>query len=94
MIVSAIGREKTDKYFHWRTRYAVDYDKVPEDKQEAFASGIEELRERLGVPAEAVTAKQYIEPNPGFHESRTVLLTAEENARLDAVFPVVAHPLL
>jgi hypothetical protein len=91
---AAIGDANVDKYFHWRTKYAVDYDLIPETQQEAFAAGVEELRVRLGVPAEAVTAKQFIEPNAGFHESRTVLLTPDQNKALDVVLPVRANPML
>lgn len=91
---TAIGDELVDQHFHWRTKYSVDYDLIPEAQQEAFAVGVEELRVRLGVPAEAVTAKQFIEPNAGFHESRTVLLTPEQNNALDALLPVRANPLM
>lgn len=90
----AIGDDLVDAHFHWRTKYSVDYDLIPEAQQEAFAAGVEELRVRLGVPAEAVTAKQFIEPNAGFHESRTVLLTPDQNKDLDAVLPVRANPLM
>jgi hypothetical protein len=92
--VRRFGDELVDKHFHWRTKYSVDYDLIPETQQEAFAAGVEELRVRLGVPAEAVTAKQFIEPNAGFHESRTVLLTPEQNNALDALLPVRANPLM
>jgi hypothetical protein len=90
----AIGDDLVEKYFEWRTEYKVDYSKIPEAKQEPFANGVEELRARLGVPAEAVTAKQYLAPRAGFHQSRTVLLTAEQNKALDNEMPVTAYPML
>lgn len=89
-----LGDDLVDKYFHWKTVYKVDYDKIPEDKQEAFAAGVEALRASLGVPAEAVTASQFVEPNVGFHDSRTVLLTAEQNKALDNEMPITAYPML
>lgn len=93
-LAGAIGRANVEKYFHWRTKYGIDYDKIPEDKQEAFAQGVEELRAKLGVPSEAITAKQYLEPNAGFHAARTTLLSVEQNKALDALIPVVAYPLI
>ena len=89
-----LGDEIVDKYFHWKTTYKVDYDKIQEDKQEAFAAGVEELRVKLGVSSEAVTATQFVEPNAGFHDSRTVLLTAEQNKALDQEMPITAYPML
>jgi hypothetical protein len=91
---AAIGNELVDKYFRWRTAYKVDYDKIPEDKQEAFAAGVEALRVKLGVPADACVAKQYVAPNAGFHESRTIILSPEQNKALDALLPVTAYPML
>jgi hypothetical protein len=91
---AAIGDEVVDKWFHWRTKYGIDYDKIAEDKQEAFAAGVEELRVKLGIAADAITAKQFVEPNAGFHESRTITLTPEQNKALDALLPVTAYPML
>jgi hypothetical protein len=91
---AAIGKELVEKYFRWRTKYGIDYDKIPEDKQEAFAERVEALRVELGIPSEAVTAKQFIAPNAGFHESRTIILTPEQNKALDALIPVTAYPML
>lgn len=93
-LIAAIGKDKVEKYFHWRTKYAVDYDQIPEALQEKFAEAIEKARVELGVPAEAVSAKQFLEPNAGFHAARTTLLTEDENERLDTVMPVVAFPKL
>lgn len=93
-LIRAIGQEKVDAHFHWRTKYTLDFDLVPEDKQEAFAAAIEEARVSLGLADKAVVAKQFIEPNAGFHEARTTLLTADENRKLDAILPVRSNPVL
>lgn len=93
-LIAVLGKETVDANFHWRTKYTVDFDNVPEDKQEAFAKAIEEARTALGLGDKAVVAKQFIEPNAGFHESRTTLLTKEQNQSLDAILPVRSNPLL
>jgi hypothetical protein len=52
------------------------------------------LRANHQLPAGAISAKQFLVPNEEFHSSRTILLTPEENKRLDAVMPVRSNPLL
>ena len=93
-LIEALGKELVDAHFHWRTKYTMDFDLVPEDKQEAFAKAIEEARVTLGLAAEVVVAKQFIEPNAGFHDARTKLLTVEQNKKLDALLPVRSNPVL
>jgi hypothetical protein len=93
-LIAALGKETVDANFHWRTKYTVDFDNVPEDKQEAFAKAIEEARTTLELAATAVVSKQFIEPNAGFHEARTTLLTKEQNQKLDALLPVRSNPVL
>lgn len=93
-LVEAVGKEIADAYFNWKTVYKIDYDAVPEDKQERLAEGIEKLRVELALSDKAISAKQFIAPKPGFHEARTRLLTEEANQKLDAILPVRSNPLL
>lgn len=90
---AAIGKELTDRYFRHATVLKLDLNECPEDKQEEFATAVIELANALGVSG-CITAKQCIQPKPGFHEARTSLLTPEQNAALDKLMPVVAFPML
>lgn len=92
-LIAAIGQERTSQFFRQATVLSIDLEKVPEDKQEAFANGVLALAEQLGATG-AVTAKQCIQPNPGFHESRTHRLSPAENLAIDAILPVSAYPML
>jgi hypothetical protein len=92
-IIHVIGAEMTAKYFRQATVLKLDLEKCPEDKQEAFATGVLELAKTLGV-TDAVSATQCIQPVAGFHESRTSILTAEQNIAVDMVLPVTAYPQL
>jgi hypothetical protein len=92
-IVAAIGQELTTKYFRQATVLKLDLDKMPEDKQESFATAVIELAQKMGV-TDGVSASQCIQPCPGFHEARTSILSVEQNAKLDAVLPITAYPQL
>jgi hypothetical protein len=92
-IIQAIGAEMTAKYFRQATVLKLDLEKCPEDKQEAFAAGVLKLAGDLGV-TDAVSATQCIQPVAGFHESRTSILTPEQNIAVDMVLPVTAYPQL
>jgi hypothetical protein len=92
-LIAAIGAELAGKYFKQATIIKLDLDKAPADKQEAFANGVIELAQKLGV-TDAVSASQCIQPIVGFHESRTTLLTPDQNLALDRVLPITAYPQL
>lgn len=92
-LIQAIGAEMAAKYFRQATVLKLELDKAPEDKQEAFAKGVIELAQKLGV-TDAVSATQCIQPVAGFHEARTTILTAKQNMALDAVLPITAYPQL
>jgi len=93
-LIGTIGQVNAEKYFEWKTTGKLDFDQVPPDKQDAFAQGIAELRANLDIPEEAVVFKQYLAPKAGFHAARTILLTPEENSKLDAVLTTTAFPML
>jgi hypothetical protein len=90
-IVQAIGQDKTSRYFRQATVLKLELDKVPEDKQEAFANRVLALASEMGV-SDAVSASQCIQPVAGFHEARTTILTAAENLALDGVLAITAYP--
>jgi hypothetical protein len=92
-LVSALGKTLVDKYFKQSTILKLDIDKVPESKQEAFASAVIDLANKMDV-SEAVTAAQCFQPVEGFHDVRTTVLTEEQNLELDRVLGVVAYPQL
>jgi len=92
-LIEAIGAKNVAKYFHQATVLKLDLDKCPADKQEAFASGVIQLAQQMGV-TDAVSATQCIQPVAGFHDARTVALTPEQNIALDTILPVTAYPQL
>lgn len=92
-LIEAIGADKTAEWFKQATVLKLELDKVPDDKQEAFATGVIELAQKMGV-TDAVSVKQCIQPKAGFHDARTTILTAEENIALDNVLPITAYPQL
>lgn len=92
-LYEAIGQELTSKYFRQATVLKLELDKMPEDKQEEFATAVIELAQKMGVTA-GVSASQCIQPVPGFHEARTTLLTVEQNVKLDSVLSITAYAQL
>lgn len=92
-LVAAIGKENVDRYFRHATVLKLDLNECPEDKQDEFATAVIELANALGVSA-CISAKQCIQPRPGFHESRTSILSEVENIALDKLIPVTAFPML
>jgi hypothetical protein len=92
-IVGAIGQELCNANFRQATVLKVDFDKVPDASQEEFAQAVLKLAAQMGA-TDAVSVSQCIQPKAGFHESRTTLLTPEQNEALDRVLPVTAYPLL
>lgn len=90
---AAIGEELVTKWFTFATAFKIDFDKVPEAKQQEFATAIIKLAAEHEC-AEAVEAAQYVAPKPGFHEARTRELTTEQNLAVDQIIPVVAFPKL
>lgn len=92
-LVAAIGQELTSKYFRQATVLKLDLDKMPEDKQESFATAVIDLANKMGVTA-GVSASQCIQPVPGFHEARTSILTVEQNIKLDSVLSITAYAQL
>lgn len=83
--------ELVSRHFRQATVLKLDLDKCPEDKQEDFANGVIALAQKLGA-SDAVSASQCIQPKAGFHESRTSLLTPEQNVAIDALLPITAYP--
>lgn len=92
-LIAAIGEENVTRYFRQATVLKLDIDKAAEDLQEAFATGVIELAERLGC-MDAVSASQCIQPKAGFHEARNTILNVEQNKALDALMPIVAYAQL
>lgn len=90
---AALGDELVNRWFRTRTTLKLDFDKVPEDKAEAFAEAVIKAARDLDV-LPAVQPKECIQPKPGFHEARTTLLNAEQNLAVDAVLPITAFPML
>jgi hypothetical protein len=91
LIIAAIGAELCAKHFRQATVLKLDLDKMPEDKQEGFATAVVKLAQEHGVIG-AVSASQCIQPAPGFHEARTIILSPEQNVALDAAIACTAYP--
>lgn len=91
LLVTVLGDELVSRHFRQATVLKIELEKFPENNQEAFAAGVIKLAEELGG-SDAVTATQCIQPRAGFHESRSSILTVDQNVRLDEILPVVAYP--
>lgn len=92
-LVAALGSDLVSKHFRQATVLKLELDKMPAELQEDFAAAVISLARTMGV-TDGVSASQCIQPNPGFHEARTTLLTAEQNKALDAVLPITAYAML
>ena len=92
-VIMAVGQKLASELFGDSTLLTFDMDKMPEDKQQPFIDGVIALAQKLGI-SQGITAKQYVKPLPGFHESRLRVLTTEQNVALDAVLPFTAYPKL
>ncbi len=92
-LVAVLGKAFVDEHFHQATVLKIDVDKIPEDKQEKFATKVQKLAQDMGI-TEGVTYQQFIVPNTGFHQQRTILLTPEKNDEMDKVLKMVAYPQL
>jgi hypothetical protein len=92
-LIMAVGERLAGELFGDSTLLTFDMDKMPEDKQQPFIDGVIALATKLGI-SQGITAKQYVKPLPGFHESRLRVLTPEQNVAVDAVLPFTAFPKL
>ncbi len=92
-LLAAIGEELTAKHFKQATVLKIDFDKIPDDRKEEFASKILADAEAMGC-SDAVSASQCIQPVAGFHESRSSILTVEQNEAIDRIIPITAYPPL
>jgi hypothetical protein len=92
-LLAAVGPVTGSGCFKEATTLTIDLDKMADDKQQAFVTGVIELAQQLAI-TEGITAKQYIKPQPGFHESRLRVLTVDQNIAVDQALPFTAYAKL
>lgn len=71
----------------------IEFDKIPAEKQQPFVDAILTAASELEI-TEGITASECVQPKPGFHAQRTIILTPEENLAFDQVIPITAYPQL
>jgi hypothetical protein len=92
-LVAAIGAPLVAQNFRQATVLKIELEKIADDKQEAFVERIMAAAQELGI-ADGISASQCIQPRAGFHQSRTTILTPDQNIAVDEYLPITAYPLL
>jgi hypothetical protein len=92
-LLAAVGERLVADLFTEATELKIELDKIADEKQQPFIDAVLAAAEKLGI-SEGITAKQFIKPLPGFHESRTRLLTLDQNLSVDSALPMSAYAKL
>lgn len=71
----------------------IEFDKIPAEKQQPFVDAILAATQELEI-TDGVTASECVQPKPGFHAQRTIVLSPEENIAFDEILPITAYPQL
>lgn len=85
VIEKVIGPDLTARYFRQKTKVEIDFDAVPEDKQEQLAERLVALAQELGI-TDALSQASSFAPSVAFHSDRHRALTIEQNLNLEAAF--------
>ena len=85
VIINVLGEALTARYFRQKMKVGIDFDAVPEDKQEALAEKLVALANELGI-GDALTQESTFAPNAEFHTARHRVLTVEQNLALESAF--------
>lgn len=85
-IVDIVGAKVVDKYFPYQAEVKLDITKVAKERQQAFLDGLKKLI-ATHEAKEAVEVKQGRQANGDFHAARNLILTPEQNVKLQAIYP-------
>jgi len=88
-IIPIIGQDAVNQWFHQSFEFKIDGDKLPADTVGEIVSELQALFQKYNA-SDALTVKEGIVPNAGFHLKRHVLFTPIVNLRLHDVCPIRA----
>jgi hypothetical protein len=83
-IIEAVGEDTFKEFFRQKIDAKINFDAVPEDKQQQLFDGIASLLNELGV-VNCLTLSNVIVPVDGFNEVRATKLTKGQNEALEQV---------
>jgi len=83
-IVDAIGAKAFGEFFRQKVDAKINFDAVPESKQQKLFDGIAALLKELDV-TECLTLSNVVVPVDGFNEVRASKLTKQQNESLEKV---------
>ncbi|TXH05151.1 MAG: hypothetical protein E6R05_02245 [Candidatus Moraniibacteriota bacterium] len=84
LIKEAVGTTAYGEFFRQKVDAKINFDLVPEDKQQVLFDGIASLLQSLGV-VNCLTLSDVIVPVDGFNEVRASKLTKSQNEALEQV---------
>lgn len=83
-VKEAVGEATFNEYFRQKVDAKINFDLVPEDKQQQLFDGIAALLQDLGV-VNCLTLSNVVVPVDGFNEVRASKLTKAQNEALEQV---------
>ena len=81
--------EQTSKFFRQRFELKIDGDKLPQTHAQELLDELQALFTKYNA-MDALEVKENIKPDSEFHSARHLILTPEQNFRLNQVCPIVA----
>lgn len=84
---------KAEPHVHTVNTLKIEFDKIPAEKQQPFVDRIIAATQELEI-TDGVTASECVQPKPGFHAQRSIILSPEENIAFDEILPITAYPQL
>lgn len=81
------------EHVHVVNKLTIEFDKIPAEKQQPLVDALIEAAQKLEI-TEGISAGDCVQPKPGFHAQRCILLSPEENIALDQILPITAYPQL
>ena len=84
MVKEAVGEKTFAEFFRHKVDAKINFDAVPEDKQQTLFDGIAGLLNDLGV-VNCLTLSEVVVPVEGFNEVRASKLTKAQNEALEEV---------
>jgi hypothetical protein len=71
----------------------LEFEKIPAEKQQPLVDRIIAAAQELEI-TEGITASECVQPKPGFHAQRCIILSPEDNVAFDEILPITAYPQL
>jgi hypothetical protein len=84
---------KAEPHVHVVNTLKIEFDKIATEKQQPLVDAIIAAAQELEI-SEGITASECVQPKPGFHAQRCIILSPEENVAFDEIIPITAYPQL